>query len=134
MTALLEDVRARLVTLALVGGSTGWDCYIGAMPDGQDVNPNCIALFLTGGAPPETSWAIEYPRFNLLARGDPDAGGDAEALAKVKAIMDALHAGEAGLGASYVYCYAVQEPIWIGRDEKRRPRYSVNFDVMRNRP
>lgn len=135
------------IQTALIGASIGqktdssadWMIYVGFM---QDNNPasttkiiadRAICLYETPGRPPLEAWAIDYPGFQVMVRGNSD--DYTAARNKIHDVFKTLHAGEAAVGADIVYLYATQSaPLSMGVDEKRRPRLAMNFRMMRNRP
>jgi hypothetical protein len=50
-TAIIEEVYDYLTFLGLVNYTSGWDCFVGFMPDDQD---QTIGLYETGGFPADT--------------------------------------------------------------------------------
>lgn len=92
-----------------------------------------MCIYETPGLAAEEGFAMDYPDIQVRVRGKPD---DYQATrAKLQAIFDLLHAGEAAVGADYVYLYCKQSgPLPLGQDEKRRPHLAQNYRIMKNRP
>lgn len=147
--AVADDILAAIVAAGLgqaANSKTDWMVYLYSMQDSDPapglnvVADRCIAIYETGGDPPEEGFAMDYPGFQIRVRGAPNASR--EARAKLQALFDLLHANEVPLNAgvsppsaTYVYCYAVQSgAIPMGLDERRRPHFVQNYRTMRNRP
>lgn len=126
--ALLDDIHGRLTAAGVIGGASGWTGYKSYLPDTPD---KAVAIYETGGPPPETALAIAYPTFQCRVRGE--ASGYAAARAQAQAVVDALHAQAAAVGAAYVYLYAANSGVLpLGNDENDRPHLTVNFRSMRS--
>jgi hypothetical protein len=129
--ALLDDIKAKLSADGVFDGST-WKCYIGFLPDDQD---NCIALFETGGEPPDTL-ARENIRPWFQARVRAGAHEYAAAHSKWQAVYDSLNDAETS-GVSpdylpgYVYIQAIQTGPLVFYDAELRPNMTVNFRALK---
>lgn len=143
MSGTLDDISAALVAAGvgqITDSSADWMIYTGALQDSdvtvtgtKMIADRAIALYESPGLPAEEKWAIDFPSFQVRARGKQD---DYQAVrAKMTDIFNALHAQETALGTAYVYCYCQQSaPMPMGQDEKRRQHFVLNFRVMRDRP
>ena len=115
---LLEDLATRLETAGIA--SLGTTLFLGWMPDSPD---GVLSLHETAGFAPlythnAPSPAIERPGLQVLAR---DATYT-DARARIQAAYDVLAAL-----TDYLAIRPVQMPFAIGRDERNRPMFSVNF-------
>jgi len=127
--AAVDELAARLLAAGVAGGSTGWGLYRGYLPDEPDA---AVAIFETGGPPPDTRAAVEYPSFQLRVRGP--AEDYATARTRIEAVRAALHGREAELGDAWVYLHAQHSGVQpLGRDARRRPGFVLNFIAMRRR-
>ena len=126
--SLLDTIGDRLVAAGAAGGDSGWALYKAFLPDQPD---RAVAVFEVAGPAPETRMAIDYPRFQVRIRGEPH--GYAVARARADLAVAALHAGEAALGAGWVYLHVSQSGVLpVGHDDRRRPALVLNFHAMRS--
>lgn len=131
---VLDDVVSAL-TNAGIGQITSdrddWFMYCGYLPESPD---RAISIFEAAGPAPEETMAIEYPSIQIRVRGARGGDDYQTVRAKMRAIFDLLHGGDAGLGADYVYFYAAHSgALSLGRDENLRNHMATNFRVMRAR-
>lgn len=109
------------------------DIFIGALPESPDA---CIALFLKGGQYSPTSDDCDSPCVQVIVRGGLDPRSSA---VRAQRVYDVLHGFR---GASFVEdglhvvdCLGMQSsPALIGRDENRRYRYSLDFQLRVSNP
>jgi hypothetical protein len=128
---LVEDIGNALVTAGIAASQDGadWQLFYYYMQDSPD---RAIGIYETPGDPPEEGLALERPGFQIRVRSAPDGGQGARE--KLKAIYDLLTAGEALLGADYVFVYASNSgALSLGQDENRRIEFVQNFRTMRAR-
>ena len=122
--SMMEDV-ADYLELAGVG-TVGTNIFKGNMPDSPD---QCITVYAYAGETPDLSIDIERPGLQVKSRAltAEDALDLAEhALAHLhKATSQTIN------GVLYYYIHALQSPIHLGRDEKGRYMYSVNYNVVK---
>lgn len=139
MSALLDDIEQHLVDAGVVGGSSGWTCFKGFLPNAPD---KTIGLFETMGEEPEViaegSSEPAYVKPSFQVRGRGEAFGYEALRLKMKEVFDNLHESEptpVTTGASqYIYCYAISSgPLPMGQDVNQRPQLSWNFRTMRER-
>lgn len=126
--ALLDDIGTILINAGQVGGVTGWTLYKSYLPDEPD---KAIAIFETGGDPPDQSEGTRYDviRFQLIVRG-VEYGYDT-AHDKIQTIFNALNDVSY---SGYVYIFGLQaNPLSLGYDVKNRPELSINFECMKQR-
>lgn len=91
---------------------------------------NAAYTRITGGFRPSEWTSLKRPSFQVIVRGAENNGPATEATAN--AIYDAYHQrSDFVIGRQRViHCTANQSaPLYIGRDENRRPMYSVNFTL-----
>lgn len=113
-------------------GTVNTDIFLGELPDvkkkgSQEVNvDNCIAVFETGGFPPELYFEGEnedYPTFQIMVRDKSYKNG----VQKIIGIYKLLH----GNTSLFPLIEAQQPPTPIGQDDKKRWEFSVNFKVIK---
>ena len=122
----------------LAGGSTGWRLTWGHMPD-DGVQHRVVCLYATGGFRPDAKIDLDYPGFQVRVRGS--LNNHDEAHAKLSAIQRAIHphGGESPFpatigGTDYRHVESDQsEPIPLGKDERGRFHFTLNFTVWRSR-
>lgn len=121
---LLDDVEATLAAASLP--PDGWTLYKGILPPSPD---RVVALFETGGYPPQTASDFPVVTFQVRVRGA--AYGYAAARQVVEDVLAALHGAQP---SGYVYVYAMQSaPALLGYDtQDNRPELAINFRAMRD--
>jgi hypothetical protein len=133
--ALETDVHDYLTALGLVGGATGWPCYVGYMPDDS---AQTVAVFPTGGYPADTL-GRENIRVTCQVRVRAARLDYATARAKWQALFDALQdAGPGMVGSpdpleSYAYIQAMQQGPLQFNDANGRPNFTSNWRAMKAR-
>ncbi|MGG3278794.1 minor capsid protein [Paenibacillus solani] len=97
-----------------------------------EVKLPCLFVFDTGGYAPHAYVPTEKPTFQVIVKGKsykalPANMAATEALAK--RIVKHLHRRCNYIaGSTHVFSStAMQQPIYLGLDDKDRPMYSVNF-------
>lgn len=106
-------------------GTVGTDIFVDMLPDlANDV----IMIYSTGGQVPDIDLPIGSPNFEVLVRSN-----SAEtAYAKITSIVNLLHQKyniTLVTGGNYYYSILLLGEInALGRDEKGRIEYSVNFN------
>ncbi|MEW6661965.1 MAG: minor capsid protein [Bacillota bacterium] len=96
---------------------------------------SCLLVIDTGGLEPSLYLPVSNPTIQVLSR----APKYPEAEAKIRQVFNLFHGPTARhnywLGDYYVFrSHAVQEPGFIGPDEKGRDEVSVNFVFKIRRP
>jgi hypothetical protein len=88
-----------------------------------------ICVIQTGGFAQEERWTLNHPTFQVLVRsGDSSTGLEA----KCDAVITALNKFDGTLsGTRYVDIQKMGDAHYLGRDEQRRPLYSLNFEAYR---
>jgi len=123
--ALLEDIKAYLVAHGAV--SIDWPLYIGMFPDDQD---QVMALFQTGGLPFDTiNRENERPTFQFRVRGK--RMDYPVVLAKWQLVFDLLQ--DSVPTSAYAFVQATHTGPMEFNDEKNRPNFTSNWQVMRSR-
>jgi len=123
-----EGLRAIATALGLLGGSTGWKGLV----SGLQGAPNVVAFLDTGGRGGEVKVAIDYPSVQVIAQGGTGEGGYGDAYTKARALYDALMAVDTPHVAwpYLVSCVAINQPLWLGKDDAGRPQFVVNFQLI----
>lgn len=96
-------------------------------------DPDCQVIFRnTGGKSGEPSIALDYPSVQMLVRSSPGANGYETGYAVARAMVDALLGIPDG-GTDYpelVSVTAIGHIQELGRDDKGRPQWSYNFQLI----
>jgi hypothetical protein len=105
-------------------GTVGTDIFIDAMPD----SPNdMVVVYNTGGFEPDIDVAIEHPTFQITTRSESSATAYAKAEA-IKALLHLKYNVTLEVDGIYYYFILMMNGINnLGRDEKNRIEYSINF-------
>lgn len=101
-------------------GTEGVDLFSGAMPEAPD---NCVTVYETGGFAPKIATNVEYPTFQVIVRGLDYT----TARQKIDDIWKTLHNNT----TLFMHIQAMQSPVSIGQDGKKRWEFSVNFKVIK---
>lgn len=125
MANLVENLADYLA--ANLSGSlvVGTDIFIGSLPEETD---NAILIDQTGGVEADRDIPVEKPTIQVLVRNTAYNTG----LEQAKAIYDLIHqlrdntVLKAG-GVDMMYCFALQEPSHIGKDENNRQLFTTNY-------
>jgi hypothetical protein len=124
-----EDIKDMLVASAAGTGLTfGTDIHISHMPDTPDL---CVAVYDTGGEPPEPHLVYNKPTAQVRVRGD--RGGYEAAWSLAETIRDALNGvnNEVWNSTRYIGIWATGDILFIHYDDSKRPVLSVNFRIHR---
>ena len=105
-------------------GTVNTNIFVDRLPDNTN---NVISVFTTGGSTPDIDLPIPYPSFEVLVRNISAQTGYEIA----ESIADLLHRTYNSTllsGGNYYYSILLQGEVnLLGRDEKDRIEYSVNF-------
>ena len=129
MNSPSEDIKDILESSAVgLGLVFGTDLFVSRMPETPD---QCVAVFDTGGEPPQPSFVYLKPTIQVRIRGAKTGYQTAYTLAE--SIRDALHdlTNETWNSTRYVGIWATSDIFFIGYDENDRPLFSVNFRIHR---
>ena len=132
---VVADVRTFLVEEGIVDGATDWLSAPRRIHDGSD---QLVVLTEDGGmrpmvpAPTGTmgGGALKIPAIHITVRAKPWDGDSS--MAKAQEIYDAL-VGKAGtIGSTHYLVVSAQtaDPIFVGFDDKGRPRHTIAFNMM----
>ena len=106
-------------------GTVGTDIFVDMLPD---LANDAIMVYSTGGQVPDIDLPIGSPNFEVLVRSDSAA----TAHTKITSIVDLLHQQYNTVlvtdGNHYYSILLLGEINALGRDEKGRIEYSVNFN------
>lgn len=117
--------------LAASGALGGWQVFRGYEPPDPD---QAVTLTEFAGLPPETTFAADYPSFQVRVRA---AAWDYQAArGRAQTVLDALHAQtvydvDVSPHAPLVYVTAQQQPFLLERDARDRPVMIFNCKTMR---
>lgn len=99
--------------------------FIETKPDKPDI---AICLFTTAGLPDAELFPEDALGFQVIIRGNFDAS---IAFSLAAAVYDKLHGFRKGklitTGTYIISIMGLQTPVSIGKDEKKRQEYSINF-------
>ncbi len=113
--------------LAAHVGASGWTIESGVMPDSPD---RVIMISDTVGIEPNPKWLLDFPRAQVLVRGN--ANGYLDTFREAKAVKDILLGVDSQdiNGDRLVSITISGDLAFIGRDEDMRPMFSINFDLI----
>ena len=130
----VADVQTFLESAGIIDGATGWPSVRRRVHDGSDQQ---VVITEDGGLPPMVpaatgmgDGALKIPAVHFSVRGE-EWDGDASA-AKAQEIMDALIGADGTIGSTHYLVVSAQtaSPIFIGFDDKGRPRHTIAFKMM----
>ena len=134
---VVADVYSYLEAQGLAGGSTDWALVRRRLVDDPAVD-QLVVLTEDGGLAPEIAEssgigdsALQDTGIQVMVRAGP-WDGDAGA-AKAQEILDALHGlRDTTLGATTYRRVRAQtpEPIFLGFDDRGRPRHTMSFYLL----
>ena len=127
MNPTTEDIKDMLEDSSVGVGSLVFatNLFIGTMPELPDL---CVGLYDTGGlGGDEAQSGTWYPTFQVRVRGA--VGGYQAGYELAQSIRDALHqlTNQTFNGTRYIYIFASGDILYIGKDDKDRPLFSINF-------
>ncbi len=121
--SILDTVGDKLVSDAVVDGSSGWTLCKSYMPDNLDnATDQVVAVFETGGAFPTPG--LEYPDLQIIVRGlayEYD-------LVRTK-VDDVVASIDDATLSGFIFVYLSNSPIPLGYDANNRPSVSLNFNA-----
>ena len=138
---LLAEILAYFVTNSICvsgianPGSGSWSGLIGKIPASPD---RVVSLFEYGGMPPDITHDKAYdvrPSLQVRIRAESlGSTGYATGIAKADAVLALLHGVSNTTLSSkpYKLILASGSPIYLGTDDKGRPEWSVNFQIVKN--
>lgn len=108
------------------GGSTGWSVYVGREP----LTPvDVVTCYDTGGAPGPLI-DLRTPTVQVRVRSDDYDAGWQKANEAYAALVGVTK--QAVTDASILAWAPSGEVTYIGRDDKDRPLFTVNFEMLRD--
>ncbi len=129
MSNYAVGIKDLLVTgsVGAFGGAADWAIYIGAMPDKPDA---AIGIFNTGGSAPNPQWLIDFPSIQVRIRGNEGSYEDAYTKCiAIKSILLGLPSQDIN-GDRWVSVSGIGDITELGRDQNKRPEFSVNFALI----
>lgn len=132
MTLLLDEIRDYLIAQGVAGGLTGWPIYEGYFPDESD---QMVGLFETGGYPADTL-ERENLRLTFQIRVRAARFDYATARNQIEALFNQLQdasqsAGSPVLLSGIIYIQAMQVAPLFFNDDRGRPNFTQNYNVLR---
>ena len=130
MSAPCIDIKDMLVSasIGVFKAVSGWAIYVAEEPASPDT---VVTVYDTGGQDSEPNILLDYPSVMVRVRGAP--GDYAAAWSKAQAVKDALLGKSAATVNStrYVGIWIRGDINYLGRDDNRRPQFSLNFAIAR---
>ncbi len=130
MSAPCIDIKDMLVSAGIgtFKAASGWGIYVSEEPTAPDT---VVTVYDTGGQDSEPNILLDYPSVMVRVRGAP--GDYAAAWSKAQAVKDALLGKSAATVNStrYVGIWMKGDINYLGRDESRRPQFTLNFAITR---
>jgi hypothetical protein len=123
-----EDVKDIIENEVSLGLTFGVNLFIGDLPDQPDLS---LAVYDTGGDPPEPAYTYERPGVEVVVRGNQGGYKAARAMARdIRDLLNGLNEETWG-GSRYIGIWAAGDIGFIAFDEIKRPRFSMRFDLHR---
>ncbi len=129
MSSPAEGIKDLLVAASLgtFGATDGWSIRIGDLFDSPDT---LVVIKESGGQPPNPAWLIDFPSVQIIIRGNEKGYQAARTQArKVKDELLGLPSQDLN-GDRWVAINMISDIADIGRDEKKRPMWSINFGLI----
>lgn len=136
--SFLADVAALINDEGIA--DLGVDLFYGKLRDNPD---EVVVIFEYAGQARSDLAENRFPGLQVITRGESEQGGYDAAREKIESIYNylvtignetkegnALAAGVTINNTTYLKFSAIQEPFPLGRDEKDRPQFAVNFLVQ----
>jgi hypothetical protein len=111
-------------------GTFGTDMFVSALPD---VPGACVAAYDSGSwREPNAGLGVTHPLVQIVVRGQPNTYE--RTYLRAAAIRDLLlgAAYRTVSGVRYNGFWASSDIASLGYDEQRRPKFSLNFRLMRS--
>jgi len=123
-----EDIKDFLLDDSSLALTFGTDLFVGYTPDSPDA---VVGVYDSGGDGIEMDYTYERPSVQVRIRGDKGAYRAAQM--RGQAIRDYLKGivNQTKNSARYLAIWPKGDVLFIGRDEKNRPMFSVNFTAHR---
>ena len=120
-----EDVKDMMVAgLGYVFGTT---LFIASMP----TSPNdCVLISDTGGQSQE-KYGFEKPNIQIMLRNMNYQSGY-DLIRNIKYYLHDSRNGETWNGTKYIMVACRSDILYLGRDEKNRYQWSLNFQIFRS--
>ncbi len=117
----LKDLIAAHVAVSL------WQVDIGIMPDEPD---RAIMISDTGGIDPNPKFLLDFPTCQIMVRGE--TSGYLDTFREAKAIKDLLLGVDSqDINMDRLVSVTINGDLgFIGRDEKMRPLFSMNYALI----
>lgn len=130
MSAPCIDIKDMLISAGIgtFKATSGWGIYVSEEPTAPDT---VVTVYDTGGMDPNPKLLLDHPSVMVRVRGA--AGDYSTAWAKALAVKDALLGKAAATVNStrYVGIWMKGDINYLGRDDNRRPLFSLNFAITR---
>lgn len=129
---MLSDDVAQFVMGEFTLSGEGAGVFLERLPDTPD---RAVAIYTRGGGAPNANVDLRRHQVQVIVR---DAGDDARGgYALAKLVYDLVHACApnaplAPESERVLLCRALQMPYGIGRDNKGRLEWTINFEITTN--
>lgn len=121
--ALIDDVATYLQAQGV--GAVGTNIFWGQLPDSPDA---CIALYETGGFQPPAELPEAEPTIQIRARAASYTAAQTTIWAAFNALFPKTTDSKTlAVNSRMVHVQALQSPASIGKDQKGRAEFVVNF-------
>lgn len=126
MATLIEEIAEYLEDEGI--GTVGTSIFIGKLPDDADVQNDIVAIFDTGGFPPDAHVPLKERTVQIIVRDTLYVDANTTATS----VRDLLHNRfwqdiVSGGTIFQLRSSALQEPTNIGQDDKNRYEISCNY-------
>jgi hypothetical protein len=124
MADFIDEIVNYLVAQG-IATQQGLNIFRGFIPN--DVTGTVFCVRPTGGLLPDIDLAIENPTFQIYLQSDTYDAGYTK-MQQIKTALDKFRGRVLGTGTIFFfYIYAQQSIGYIGRDDKGRDTFSINF-------
>lgn len=122
-----------IIETAAIGNLAGneWPIKVGTLPP----LPDAVISIVDGpGQAPNPKWLIDYPTFQVVVRAGPNDYDIGYAKAEqIKDVLLGMDAQEVGTDR-WDGCTMLGDLNFLGEDDKSRPRFTMNFRLIVERP
>lgn len=132
MNAPSEDIKTILEAESSLGLTLATNLFISEMPDNDESPDECVAIMDSGGETAEPDYVYQKPFVSIQVRGNRGDYTVAYALADdIRTALHGLANYEIASSARYIGIWCEGDVIAVGRDQKKRPMFTVNFRMHR---
>lgn len=118
-----------LASFGPFGGSADWSTYVGREPVDTSGPVNCVTVYDTGGGQGVLA-DLRNPSVQVRVRSSSYDAGWQKANEAYEALVNDLQS--ATEDATILTWVAISDVTFIGRDDKDRSLFTVNFNMLRD--